>query len=313
MENSTNINFSEGGEDEENRQCINGSSTNIGRYLQNEELSIGAQNLLWTNRIAVQTETMRQERQPADISSADSTEQNGPVNNQMATDAGKIRQQHSGQCQRQRTATPISPADSYSRRNTNRVTTADPRARKKRNDKAYRDRVKEKQQRMESNLETLKAENDTLIKQNTLVNQRFETQSKELDGLNQNFIKQLENQHKMKFDLERLETENGELKRENKSLKRDNVLANEKFETQSKQLGKLEHKYKKQHERKRQLKSNLKTLEVEKGRLKNEIIELLKKERVAGYSTNFIGRFGHCPNVETEASPQVVPSLTSEL
>ncbi|GLT27977.1 hypothetical protein SLA2020_029390 [Shorea laevis] len=313
MENSKNINFSEGGEDEENRQSINGSSTNIGRYLQNEELSIGAQNLLWTNRIPVQTETMRQERQPADISSADSTEQNGPVNNQTATDAGKIRQQHSGQCQRQPTATPISPADSYSTRNTHRVTTADPRARKKRNDKAYRDRVKEKQLRMESNLETLKAENDALIKENTLVNQRFETQSKELDELNQNFIKQLENQHKMKFDLERLETENGELKRENKSLKRDNVLANEKFETQSKQLGKLERKYKKQHERKRQLKSNLKTLEVENGRLKNEIIELLKKERVAGCSTNFIGRFGHCPNMETEASPQVVPSLTSEL
>ncbi|GLT87940.1 hypothetical protein SLE2022_059890 [Rubroshorea leprosula] len=171
---------------------------------------------------------------------------------------------------------------------------------------------REKQQRMESNLETLKAENDTLIKENTLVNQRFETQSKELDELNQNFIKQLEIQHKMKFDLERLESENGELKRENKSLKRDNVLANEKFETQSKQLGKLEHKYKKQHERKRQLiKSNLKTLEAEDGRLNYEIIELLKKERVAGCSTNFIGRFGQCPNVETEASPQVVASLTS--
>ncbi|GKV32816.1 hypothetical protein SLEP1_g41389 [Rubroshorea leprosula] len=79
MEKSRNAGFCGGGEDEE-RQTINGSSTNINRYLQDTDLSIGAQNVLGINQIQtaveVEAESMEQpepgQRQPADRSTADS-------------------------------------------------------------------------------------------------------------------------------------------------------------------------------------------------------------------------------------------------
>ncbi|GLT27978.1 hypothetical protein SLA2020_029400 [Shorea laevis] len=302
MEKSRNTDFCGGGEDEE-RQSINGSSANIDRYFQDPVPSIGVQNLLEINQIqtGAETESMRQpeqcQRQPADISSA----------------------------------------DSHSRRNIPQITAADPRARKKRNDKAYRDRVKEKQKRMKSTVETVEAENELLKRENVLVNQKFEAQLEELDKLKKNYEKQYENEQQMKIDM-------NTLKDENEYLKKENVSVNQKFEAQSKELDKLKKQYKKQFERKRELKSNLKTVEAENGKLKDAIIESLNasvkrlsesrsievdqlrsklenlekelglvktsghRQSIVGSSTNLIGGFGqYWPNVESSQAI-VIPS-----
>ncbi|GKV32837.1 hypothetical protein SLEP1_g41406 [Rubroshorea leprosula] len=162
-----------------------------------------------------------------------------------------MRQQHS----LQRQPADTSSADSHSRRIIPQNTAADHRLdKKRRNDRAYRKRLKERQKQTMSTLETLeaeiellKSENESLKQENVLVKLSFETRSKELDelrdtfqDLNQKFIKKLERNKKLKIRLKTLEAENGRSLRAEiiESLKERNGMS----ETQSNVLEQLRRK-----------------------------------------------------------------------
>ncbi|GLT87939.1 hypothetical protein SLE2022_059880 [Rubroshorea leprosula] len=324
-ENTRNPNSYEGGEDGEDRQSINTSSS-AEQFVQGVLRNSGSMN--------------------------GSSEQNMLVINPPAAETEPTRQQQSdGQHQ----PADISSADSHLRRNTPQITAADRQARKRKNDRAYRERIKEKQKQMKSTLDELQAENGLLKAENGLLNtemeslknenvwenQQFQTLSGELEALRNKFddshqklIKQLENEQQLKFNLKTLEGENGRLKTEmeslkgenasvtqrfqtksgeldalgnkfdhllqklnekldnerkfnlekleaeNESLKIENALVNQKLETLSNELDKYKEKYENTHERKRELELDLKTLQAENGRLKDDIIEALKKDNV---------------------------------
>ncbi|GKV32833.1 hypothetical protein SLEP1_g41402 [Rubroshorea leprosula] len=167
-----------------------------------------------------------------------SNEQNmSPVINQPVAETEPTREQQSdGQRH-------IWSADSHSRRNTPQITAAEERrARKRKYDKVYREKFKDKQKRMKCDLDQLRSS---------------------FDELNQKFINQLENEQQMKSDLEKLEAENALLKSETESQSKELDELRNDFEE-------LNQKFIKQLENEQQLKSNLEKLEAENALLRSE-------------------------------------------
>ncbi|GKV06227.1 hypothetical protein SLEP1_g18131 [Rubroshorea leprosula] len=199
-----------GGEDEENRQSINGSLYSSIDQSRERNLS----------EPAAETEPVGQqksgERQPTDLSSADSHHSKRNIPDDTAA--------------------------------------ADPRAKKRAYDRAYRERLKKNQELTKSKVETLEGENEFLKEENESLRRENEMLSKELDELKKKHDKHHENEEELKSNLKTIEVENESLKTEN--------------ETPFKERDELKKKYQKQLENEQEMKSNLETLETKNGKLK---------------------------------------------